>query len=70
VTGVAHEHRAPPRLALTLDEASASLGMSRDLFDARVRCELRLVRVGRKTVVPVRELERWLDRSAAHPLER
>jgi hypothetical protein len=44
------------------------LSMSRDSFDRYVRDELRLVRVGRKVLVPVRELERWLERNAALPL--
>jgi excisionase family DNA binding protein len=57
-----------PRLALTPEEAAAALSMSRDTFDRYVRDELRLVRVGRKVLVPVRELERWLERSAARTL--
>jgi excisionase family DNA binding protein len=52
------------RLALTLDEAAAALGVSRDYFDERVRPELRVVRRGRRVLVPVAELERWLDKHA------
>lgn len=52
------------RLALTPDEAAVALSISRDTFDRYVRDELRLVRVGRKVLVPVRELERWLDNAA------
>jgi hypothetical protein len=59
----------PVRLALTLDESAQALAMSRDHFDAHVRPELRLVRQGRKVVVPVRELERWLDKNAAFVIE-
>jgi excisionase family DNA binding protein len=59
---------ASTRLALTPEEAAATLSMSRDTFDRYVRDELRLIRVGRKVLVPVRELERWLDRSAARTL--
>jgi hypothetical protein len=64
------QSRLPPpaRLALTMDEAAAAIGISRDLFDARVRSDLRLVRIGSKAVVPVRELEKWLERNAAHPI--
>lgn len=58
-----------PVLALTPDEAASALSMSRDSFDRHVRDELRLVRRGRLTLVPVVELERWLDRSAAVTLE-
>ena len=56
------------RLALTPDEAAASLGVSRDFLDQHVMPELRIVRRGRRRLVPIRELERWLDREAARPL--
>jgi excisionase family DNA binding protein len=56
-------------LALTPREAAASLGVSRDFFDEHVKPELRVVRRGSLVLVPVRELERWLDRSAALTLE-
>jgi excisionase family DNA binding protein len=55
-------------LALTPEQAAVALSMSRDTFDRYVRDELRLVRVGRKVLVPVSELERWLDRSAARTI--
>jgi excisionase family DNA binding protein len=59
-------HAAPvPRLTLTPVEAAASLGVSRDYFDEHVRDELRLIRRGRLVLVPVKELERWADQSAA-----
>jgi excisionase family DNA binding protein len=54
-----------PRLGLSLDEAAATLGVSRDTFDRHIRHELRVVRRGRCLIVPVSELERWLDREAA-----
>jgi excisionase family DNA binding protein len=57
------------RLALTPDEAAAALGCSRDYFDMHVKPEIRIVRRGRKRLIPVRELERWLEREAALPLE-
>jgi excisionase family DNA binding protein len=57
-----------PRLALSPDEASASLGVSRDFFDEHVMPELRIVRRGRRRLVPLRELERWLSAEAALPL--
>jgi hypothetical protein len=56
---------APARLALRIDEAAKSIGMSRDFFDEHVRPDLRLVRRGRITLVPVVELERWLDLNAS-----
>lgn len=55
-----------PRIALTRDEAATSLGVSRDFFDDRIAHELRLVRRGRRVLVPVRELERWVDETANH----
>ena len=53
-----------PRLALSPDEAAAVLGVSRDYFDAHVINELRIVRRGRRILVALSELERWLERSA------
>lgn len=58
-----------PRLALSPDEAAASLGVSRDYFDEHVRPELRVVRRGRRVLVSVNELERWLGRSSSLTLE-
>jgi hypothetical protein len=55
---------SPPRLALRREEAAEALGMSLDSFERHVQSELRLVRRGRLRVVPVSELERWLDRNA------
>jgi excisionase family DNA binding protein len=57
------------RLALTPVEAAESIGVSRDFFDRHVAPELRLVRRGRKVLVPIAELERWLAESAALTLE-
>ena len=55
-------------LAVPPDEAAAMLSMSRDSFDRHVRDELRLVRRGRLVLVPLVELNRWLERSAARTL--
>lgn len=57
-----------PRFALTKVEAAASLGVSVDSFERHVQAELRLVRRGKLVLVPVAELERWLDRNAARTL--
>lgn len=56
---------APLRLALTPREAAAAVGVSRDFFDEHIKPELRVVRRGSLVLIPVRELERWLERSAA-----
>jgi hypothetical protein len=43
--------------------------VSTDFFADHVQAELRLVRRGRLILVPVRELERWLERNAALTLD-
>jgi excisionase family DNA binding protein len=53
-----------PRLALTIEEACAALGCSWDFWREHVAPEVRVVRRGRKKLVPVRELERWLEAHA------
>lgn len=57
-----------PRIALTPPEAAAALGVGPDFFDENVAPELRLIRRGRKRLVPVTELERWVAQSATTPL--
>jgi excisionase family DNA binding protein len=56
--------KVPGRIALGAEEAAETLGVSRDTFDEHVAPELRKVRVGRRVLYPVRELERWLEQSA------
>jgi hypothetical protein len=58
-----------PRFALTRDEAAASLGVSLSWFSEHVQPELRLVRRGSVRMVPVHELERWVDREASRVVE-
>ena len=57
-----------PRIGLTREEAAAAIGMSLDSFERHVQPTLRLVRLGRMRVVPVRELERWLGEHAGRAL--
>jgi hypothetical protein len=57
-----------PRIALTPPEAAAAIGVGPDFFDANIAPELRLVRRGRKRLVPVSELERWTVENAEHVL--
>jgi hypothetical protein len=57
-----------PRIALTPVEAAASIGVGPDFFDANVAPELRLIRRGRKRLVPVQELERWTTENAERVL--
>ena len=61
--------RSIPRLALTATEAAESIGVSPDFFAEHVAGDLRFVRRGRKKLVAIRELERWLDESAARVFE-
>jgi excisionase family DNA binding protein len=63
------QERPLPRLALSPEEAARALGVSRDFFDQHLIPELRVVRRGRRRLIPVRELERWLDEEAARALE-
>lgn len=58
-----------PRLALSREEAAASIGMSLDSFERHVQPTIRLVRVGRMRLVPVAEIERWLSENAARTLD-
>jgi excisionase family DNA binding protein len=60
--------RAVPRIALTPDEAANSIGVGRSLFYEQIMPELRVIRVGRKRLIPVRELETWSERNAARAL--
>lgn len=58
--------RALPRLSVKPDEAAEMLGVSRDYLDEHIKPELRIIRRGAKTIlIPVAELERWLEKSAA-----
>lgn len=59
----ARQRPEPPRLALGPAEAAASLGLSRDTFDSAVLPELKVIRIGRRILVSVAELERWLAAS-------
>jgi excisionase family DNA binding protein len=58
------------RMALTPVEAAEALGCSRDFFDEHILPGLRVVRAGRKVLISIAELEKWLDRNSALTLER
>lgn len=57
-----------PRVALTPTEAAAALGCGETYFSEHVRPELRLIRRGRKVLVPIAELERWARENAERAL--
>jgi len=57
-----------PRLALNIKEACEALGVSWDVWREHIEPDVRLVRIGRRKLVPVAELQRWLDDHAEKPL--
>jgi excisionase family DNA binding protein len=56
-------------VSVTPEQAAQLLNVSRDFLDDQVMPSLRVARVGRKRLIPVRELEQWLERNAARALE-
>lgn len=58
-----------PRLALTREEAAISLSLSLDSFERHVQPTVRMVRLGRMRLVPIRELDRWLEENASRTLD-
>jgi hypothetical protein len=58
-----------PRIALTREEAAASLSMSIDSYERWVQPHVRMVRLGRMRLVPISELQRFVDEHAEHVLE-
>jgi hypothetical protein len=57
-----------PRIALTPPEAAAAIGVGPDYFDQYVAPHLRLIRRGRKRLVPVSEVERWVAENVEEPM--
>jgi excisionase family DNA binding protein len=55
-----------PRMTLTKKEAAASLGMSVDTFERRVQPFLKVIVVGQLVLIPLAELERWVQANARH----
>jgi hypothetical protein len=55
---------SPPRLGLTVEEAAKAVGISESSFKRHVQPELRIVRRGSLRIIPVPEIERWLEGNA------
>ena len=53
-----------PRYTLTRREAAASLGVSINHFERKIQPELKVVLSGQLILIPVAELERWVQRHA------
>ena len=49
-----------PALALTVEQACAALGVSWDTWREHIEPDVRVVRIGRRKLIAVAELERWL----------
>jgi excisionase family DNA binding protein len=61
--------RHVPRLALTREEAAEALGIGLTTFKQQVQPHLRIVRRGKVRMIPVVELERWLEENAEAVLD-
>jgi hypothetical protein len=68
MTTPVERRRVGVALAVSIPEAAGALSISRDSFERHVMPHLRLVRVGRRLLVPMRELDRWIEREMAIPL--
>lgn len=55
-------------LALSIEDAAAALSVSRDSFERHVMPGIRVLRVGRRLLVPRVEIERWIEINSAIPL--
>lgn len=57
-----------PLVALTREQAAASLGMSVDSFERHVQPSIRVIRMGKMVRIPVAELQRWAGEAAERTL--
>lgn len=64
------EKPSPPALALNVEQACVALGVSYDTWAESIEPYVRIVRLGRRKLIPVAELQRWLDDNAESALER
>jgi len=69
VVAMAPTNNTSVRLAMSKVEAAEALGVSVDFLEEHVMHELRVVRKGRRRLIPVKELSRWLDEHATLALD-
>jgi hypothetical protein len=50
-----------PALALGVEQACQALGVSWDTWRAHIEPDVKLVRLGRRKLIAVTELQRWLE---------
>ena len=66
----AHQkRRSVPHLSLTRQEAAQALGMGLSSFKTYVQPHVKIVRRGSLRLIPVAELERWLDENGEAVLD-
>ncbi len=53
--------RSAPALALSVEQACDALGVSWDTWKEHIAPDVRIVRIGRRKLIAVSELQRWLD---------
>ena len=61
------EERDVTRVTVTPTEAAEMLGVGRSFFYDQVLPELRTIYRGKKRLIPVKEIERWVERNATAP---
>jgi excisionase family DNA binding protein len=66
----AHRSARPivPMLLLSKAEAAEALSMSVDHFERHVQRDLRLIRSGRLVLVPLAELQGWVEQNELAPV--
>jgi hypothetical protein len=60
-----HFRSAEATHVCSIPEACKSLGVDEAFFRAYILPEIKVVRVGRRTIIPVVEIYRWLERPGA-----
>ncbi len=57
----AAEKPTTPALALSVEDACAALSVSWKTWHEHIESEVRIVRIGRRKLIAVSELQKWLD---------